>query len=168
MSSLYVDNIVPNLGSQVQIPNLKPLAGSVVQVVQGQTSTQVSTSVSASYTDTGLQASITPTSASNKILVIFNITVDYRTSTANFGAQIKLFRDATEISMDYVQGYYASSGTNDLRETRHHSQSVLDSPSTTSSVTYKVQGRAPTQSGGISEFNWNSSVSSITLMEIAQ
>ena len=30
MSTLYVDNLQPNLGSQVAIPNLKPLAGSVV------------------------------------------------------------------------------------------------------------------------------------------
>ena len=31
MSTLYVDNLQPNLGSQVEIPNLKPLAGQVVQ-----------------------------------------------------------------------------------------------------------------------------------------
>lgn len=31
MSTLYVDNLEPNLGSQVEIPDLKPLAGSVVQ-----------------------------------------------------------------------------------------------------------------------------------------
>ena len=33
MSTLYVDNLEPNLGSQVEIPNLKPLSGSVVQTV---------------------------------------------------------------------------------------------------------------------------------------
>jgi len=34
MSTLYVDNLEPNLGSQVEIPDLKPLAGSVLQIQQ--------------------------------------------------------------------------------------------------------------------------------------
>ena len=33
MSTLYVDNLEPNLGSQVEIPDLKPLTGAVVQSV---------------------------------------------------------------------------------------------------------------------------------------
>ena len=38
MSTLYVDNLEPNLSSQVEIPNLKPAAGSVVQTLQAYTS----------------------------------------------------------------------------------------------------------------------------------
>lgn len=39
MSTLYVDNLAPNLGSQVEIPDLKPLAGSVVQAAASGNST---------------------------------------------------------------------------------------------------------------------------------
>lgn len=38
MSTLYVDNLEPNLGSQVEIPDLKPLTGSVVNVTRWTTS----------------------------------------------------------------------------------------------------------------------------------
>ena len=38
MSTLYVDNLQPNLGNQVEIPNLKPLAGAVVNTTRWTTS----------------------------------------------------------------------------------------------------------------------------------
>jgi hypothetical protein len=52
-----------------QVPDANAPSGSVLQVVQGNTSTEVNTS-GTSYVDTGLSASITPSSASSKILVL--------------------------------------------------------------------------------------------------
>jgi len=40
MSTLYVDNLQPNLGSQVEIPQLKPLAGNVIQVATASSGVQ--------------------------------------------------------------------------------------------------------------------------------
>ena len=52
MSTLYVDNLEPNLGSQVEIPDLKPLAGSVVQDVVGYNDTQYASPATSVYVDT--------------------------------------------------------------------------------------------------------------------
>ena len=69
-------------------------AGSVVQVVQAQTTTPADSS-SATYADTGLTANITPSSTSNKVLVIVDHTNVQKTGSTQVG--IKLFRGSTEI-----------------------------------------------------------------------
>ena len=51
MSTLYVDNLEPNLGSQVEIPDLKPLAGSVVQMVVGADTSTSNSAYSTSWTE---------------------------------------------------------------------------------------------------------------------
>ena len=66
MSTLYVDNLQPNLGSRVMA------AGHVVQVVSAETNSQVQNTTT-SYIDTGLTATITPTSASSKIAILLNV-----------------------------------------------------------------------------------------------
>ena len=64
--------------------------GSVLQVVNGSTYTKVS-STSSTYADTGLSASITPSSTSNKVLVIVNQFLIK--STHNTYGGLKLLRD---------------------------------------------------------------------------
>lgn len=44
MSTLYVDNLAPNLGSRVEIPDLKPLSGSVVRAGSAKHTTYAGTS----------------------------------------------------------------------------------------------------------------------------
>ena len=61
------------------IPKSALPTGSVLQVVTASTSTEVSVS-SGTYTDTGLSASITPISASSKILVLTSIQGLYKSS----------------------------------------------------------------------------------------
>jgi len=65
--------------------------GKLLQVVQGTLSGVVSTT-SGSWSDTGLGASITPSSTSSKILVSVSLISCYQ-NTANKGAQSTLFRD---------------------------------------------------------------------------
>jgi len=87
MSKIYVDEILPKENAQISAPNLQLPAGSVIQVVEGTTSVRA-TNDTTSFTDTGLTASITPSSSSNKILVQVTQPIStYRNST--YGDQIK-------------------------------------------------------------------------------
>lgn len=116
--------------------------GAILQVVQASTSTEVEVNTQ-TFTDTGLSGSITPQSTSSKILVIIDQAFYGSRLTANHGMGLKVFRDSTEIhsptanSIGPYEFYYAGvTGFYD-RAVIHK----LDSPATTSSVTYKTQGR---------------------------
>ena len=137
-------------------------AGSVLQVVQGVTTTEVATT-SATYTDTGLSASITPTFASSKILVIVHHGEISKSAATGCRIAIKLLRDATEIS--YIASgltYTASAISNRVSA----SMSYLDSPATTSALTYKTTCSNP-DATGTGNLQVNNSMATITLLEIA-
>jgi len=141
-------------------------AGKVLQVVTGVTTTN-STNTTATLADTGLTASITPTSASNKILVmVAQHYLSYRGNTAA-GARIALLRDTTVIvgntSYDIIQGYASTNENKGI-----HTIVYMDSPATTSSTTYKTQHRVESATNSaVIEISRNSHPSSIVLMEIA-
>lgn len=170
MSTLYVDNLQPNLGSQVEIPNLKPLAGSVVQVVNNSTSTQVTISATGVLTETGLEATITPTSSSSKILIIVNQNV--QVNGAGYGqTDLRVGPTLGSSSLlkviNPVTGYTASGSTVEIT---FESINYLDSPATTSPIRYFIAATLAT--GGPFYTNTTSgaisATSTITLMEIAQ
>ena len=105
-------------------------AGKILQVIQ----TQSSTTVTATSETDLLTLSITPSSASNKILVSFNVIV-WITPSGNAFANAKLYRgtsSGTQIS--YVNG---GNGSNNYNYT-YLSNQELDSPNTTSAQTYTV------------------------------
>ena len=134
--------------------------GKVLQVIQGTTTTQVDTS-SSSFVDTGLSASITPSSTSNKVLIIVALGIfNYSTDKAN----VNILRDSTQI---IEQGYAPWDTANYL--TLFNFQ-YLDTPSTTSAITYKVQIKDTGGASGIS-VNYDDSggdqTSMMTLMEVA-
>jgi hypothetical protein len=136
-------------------------SGSVIQVVQGTyaTSTVIAT---ATYTDSGLSATITPSSTSSKILVMWT-THAMLDGSVTRGWGCKLMRNTTAVYTD-AQNYrtYGDPNTGDLRLTIPISH--LDSPSTTSAITYKVQVSA--HNGYSTTFNQANSETQITLMEI--
>jgi hypothetical protein len=135
-------------------------AGSVLQVVNATYNTQAS-STSNSYADTGLTASITPSSSSNKILVIVNQVSVYKVG-ADTSANIKLLRNSTDI----VQfGVLVSATANTSNVVTSTGTSYLDSPATTSSITYKTQFNNNTPAGTV-YVQLDGGVSTITLMEI--
>jgi hypothetical protein len=113
--------------------------GKVLQVIQT-SKTDTFTTTSTSFVDiTGLSASITPSSASSKILVLCDITFNI-TSAQGF---IKLLRDSTDIYIgdsagSRIQGK-ASLYSSDGNVTNSQVINFLDSPNTTSSITYKCQ-----------------------------
>ena len=136
-------------------------AGAVLQVVNATYSTETSTS-SSTYSDSGLSASITPSSSSSKILVI--VDVQGGKTTGLTGLDLKLLRGSTDlIIFAKASGYNGGTSYNLVGSS---SCCYLDSPATTSSTTYKVQ-LASNANVSTARINDNSSVSTITLMEIA-
>lgn len=148
-------------------------SGSVLQVVEGKyegTAGTDTTLTDGTWTDLSLSASITPTSTSSKILVQVNL-VYYVTSAAGFGA--RLLRGSTSIYDPSPSGatgpYIVYSNTNPKYGTCNFS--YMDSPSTTSSTTYKVQGNSYNTNDAYVPNNgtagYNGASMSIILMEIA-
>jgi hypothetical protein len=143
--------------------------GKVLQVIQATTSTSTTIATTA-YTDTTLTATITPSAATSKILVITmqNYT-NYAATNAAYSA-IKLLRGATDIYVSPsnfgLGGTYAGGAT--AVESRGTSSVVyLDSPSTTSATTYKTQARPEfTASSQNVIFQQSANPSVMILMEI--
>ena len=135
--------------------------GKVLQVVSATYSTQASTT-SGTYQDSGLTASITPSSATSKILVLTSnlFYVDRETAGQVLG-KMNIVRGATQIFEQNQIG----SGNDDSFLVSTVSFSYLDSPSTTSSTTYKQQF-ARVMTTGTVYVQFNSSNASIILMEI--
>jgi len=157
MSILKVDTINEKTsGNGVLIP------GHVVQVIQGSTNTEVS-GQSTTYTDTNLSATITPKSASSKIF----IKVNQHCRWSRYGLSIRVLRDSTAIQ-EPAQKYslYSHDSNEDLR--MYYTYEILDTPSTTSAVTYKTQYASNVSSGSSIRLNGNGFYSYLTLMEIAQ
>jgi len=155
-------------------------AGTVLQVVHAKIVSQTSTS-STTYADTGLTATITPSSASNKILVIVSqyLTVTGGTS-AGYGYQtnigVKLLRNSTDLIVPASDGggkYSLGMSTGIAPATGiivswgNASFNYLDSPATTSATTYKTQFAKGLAGMGTMYTNDNGGGSFITLMEIA-
>jgi hypothetical protein len=143
--------------------------GKVLQVVQVTYSTQT-TIATQNYTDTGLSASITPSSASSKILVIAENNFEHSRGGSTSETAWKLLRGAT-LLVHQGTGNYNGYGTNLTGVTSqiNYGNSVyhwLDSPNTTSSTTYKTQATvASTASSGQVVIN-NGTTSTMTLLEI--
>ena len=137
----------------------------VLQVVSATYSTQTSNSTSV-YADTGLTATITPSSTSSKILCIVNQAGCGKADGNQFNAlEVSLFRGASNINTFAV--YAGDTNTNMRNVVGTQSTAYLDSPATTSATTYKTQFRN-VGVGLASVFVQNqSSVSTITLLEIS-
>ena len=172
-SELRVDRIVPTTG----VPTGG--GGSIIQM-KSVTKTDTFSITSTSYTDvTDLTLSITPKEITNKILVSYNLTCGTEDSGYQWG--IRLMRDSTQIfvgdaagSRDRVSNFVRNNGS-DLH-TVYPSGQHLDSPSTTSSVTYKLQVKAYTSGRALyvnrvhndsDDAAIGRSASSITVMEVS-
>jgi len=141
--------------------------GKVLQVVQASTST-LTTISSTTLTDTGLSASITPSSSTSKVLILVNQAFTVERTANEVGHSMNILRGATQVfnlgGTDKAGGFF-SAGDTSIQLTGIVAMSYLDSPSTTSSTTYKTQGRVQSSSGGNVYYN-NSVPSVITLLEI--
>lgn len=166
-------------GSQTALSSANLPTGSVLQTKQSVKTNTFGSSSSTNVDITGMSVSITPSSSSSKILILVNTDIVGQDSATG----IQLLRDSTEIykgDTNDSRERFSSIGmySNGTSPTTYSGGSVsivfLDSPNTTSSVTYKIQGRARSGTWYINrsqyfEDNDNASVSasSITVMEIA-
>jgi hypothetical protein len=142
-------------------------AGSVIQVVNAINGTE-QYSTSGSDVDTSVTASITPYYATSKILVIASAGGLYL-SASDTQANYYVYRGATLVGvlMDAMQCYAQSMGTFRIPVCTF---TKLDSPATTSTVTYKfvMSRRTGTGTIGINSYGSSAPSSGFTLMEIAQ
>ena len=153
------------------IPKATLPTGCILQVVQGTTSTAV-TSTNSSYVDSGLTATITPSSTSSKILVMVSQCDCSRGNSSwavNTSLALKLVRNGSDVIVFNPNTMYLSNSS--VGGNVNISGQYLDSPASTSALTYKTQfqNAGNVGSGQTVGVQWNSgsSTSSIVLMEIA-
>ena len=132
--------------------------GKIGQVVNTVNTTEYATT-SSTYSDiTGLTLNITPSATTSKVLVLMQMTNRaHNGSGTNANAEVKLLRDSTDLQeMSYFAQLTIGNGNPD---SLIHSGShiYLDSPSTTSQITYKYQGKTNS--------NFRAFVKNLTLME---
>ena len=143
--------------------------GKVLQVVQGSTTSAVSITAQ-SFTDTGITANITPSATSSKVLVIITASAKLTSGSSRNSAigGVNILRDSTQIygggNNNSIGLYFANTNTDNIWTMSGYSH--LDSPSSTSSLTYKMQAQIET-SGETITFQTGAMQSTITLMEIA-
>lgn len=137
--------------------------GKVLQVVTASYSTQTATT-STSYVDTGLSASITPSATTSKVLVMYSVNL-MRNNGSDVDSQsfLTIDRGGTKLGGDIAVENY-NQGTNS-QLINPFSWNYLDSPSSTSSLTYKVQMKS-NQSSITTTAQTGSRPSQIILMEI--
>ena len=130
MSQLKVNSIIPVSG----VPTGG--GGGIIQTVQA-TKTDVQSTTSTSFIDiTNMSVNITPTSSSSKILLTGLVVIHHELYTAF----VRILRDSTEIGTP-ATGSNSAYIVYNLNENANQSRAInfLDSPNTTSQVTYKMQ-----------------------------
>jgi hypothetical protein len=143
------------------IPKATLPTGSVLQVVQGSTTTVGTSTNNSTWVSTSLSASITPISSASKIL-IFGQHGSVRINSSSNGISIRILRNSTSIAQPVTELLYNSNGIDVIAPFQY-----LDSPATTSSVTYSTEFKLLTGTGGTGQINANSVPAYITLMEIS-
>tara|TARA_R100001463_G_scaffold45581_1_gene93952 strand:+ start:916 stop:1425 length:510 start_codon:yes stop_codon:yes gene_type:complete len=135
------------------------VTGNVLQVVSTSAADDLVTT-STSYVDINLSLNITPSATSSKIFLSYNGNNENNGSSGN-KLSLQMLRDSTQIAD--ATGIGSLGSENGIVTTA--SLSVLDSPSTTSQITYKMQGKS--DDGTVMVFNVNNDLGTITAYEIA-
>ena len=153
-SELRVDKIIPTAG----VPTGG--GGGIIQIVQDTLSSESSTS-SSSYVTSGLSLNITPKFSTSKVLVLFNLPI--QSGAHNLRVAVGLYRGGSQI---YLANKEACNNNLSTQATETISGMFLDSPSTTSAVTYDVRTKISVGSGTI---YWavSSCVCTLTAMEVS-
>ena len=138
---------LPDTADGTILTTTNPKSGNIIQVVQS-VKTDTFTSTADSFQDvSGLSASITPSSSSNKVLIQVSLIYGGKADCYAFG---RLMRDSTAIDIGTAVGNrngvsfsLNAPTTNSTYDNKFFSlaYSYLDSPSTTSATTYKIQLR---------------------------
>jgi hypothetical protein len=171
-SKLKVDTITPNTVAVIDAP------WKILQVVTTTVTGITTSTTSTSFVDlTGMTVDITPSVATSKVLIM----VCCNTGGGDlYRNNIRLMRDSTPIFIGDQMGSNQARSTwytpmRDHQTTYNASGTFLDSPSTTSATTYKLQWAGETgatmylnrpNNAGSDIFKYGTSCSSITVMEV--
>ena len=153
------------IGSVLTASQQNDLRGAfrVLQVVQATYSAVIVSSSTTTMVDTKLTASNTPQSNTSKILVVVHQTFGKTDGNPNNAVQGRIMRDATAVhTFAVATGYTGTSIANIFVI----SAMYLDSPATTSAITYKTQFANFSNNAAVSA-NTNNTPATITLMEIS-
>ena len=163
-SELRVDEIVPTdgVGSDSGTEpggtaSQLTYGGGIIQIVQFCQGLGQVNITNTSQNDTGLTCTITPKFNTSKILVQTTQPFLYNTTTVQ-GFRTFLLRGSTIITMHETYG----SGGNEWKFASHN-MLYLDSPATTSAITYKTQGQSPSDGGTRLLYNYNWQTESTSL-----
>ena len=121
--------------------------GSVVQVVQVTDATRTTYSSGTTFLDTPLSLSITPSSSSNKILLIASVTSS-SASLNGYGVGFRVLKNGSTFFLNSspqtgrMQADFLGVNGSNSDDSNTVSWHYLDSPATTSAITYKIQGGA--------------------------
>ena len=137
--------------------------GKILQVVSASLTTQKSTS-STSFVDTDLTCNITPSATSSKILVVISQHNSVNRASSLARGQVQVLRDSTVIFTPNNWTISMQQTGSDLAHSTMLSFNYLDSPSTTSQVTYKTQMKADTSRNIL--VSQSGHESTIVLMEV--
>ena len=167
-----VDNTILKLDDNFAFTGTVTGAGKVVQIVQG-TKVTSNAVTNTSFAASGLNVAITPSSSSNKVLVICTWWAGY--PSTNNGQTYTLYRGSTNLDQSSNRTGFNQIGSsvdngNETYQGLAMSLHFLDSPSTTSATTYELYHK---MDGGTGYFNMNQNGDSaskqtcvITAMEI--
>ena len=137
-------------------------AGSLLQTIQTGTIARFTVSSTGTWYDSNTSLSITPSSTSSKILVTLVCPIVVNGTSQNLRGGIRILRDSTVIWNTYGFGETFQVRNADNEFNVLNSPVILDSPSSTSSVTYKAQGYMMT---GNSLIFWESAMGQNMLLQ---
>ena len=161
MSTLEVKGIQAPTGYKLAMP-----AGHILQVVNFRSTAINTATTSQSYVDTGMSATITPSSTSSKVWVGVTLNGLFKDG-ANNVVSTKLYRGSTDIGTIDSMGTYTANSDTAVTST---SLGYLDSPNTSSAVEYKIYFASVSGASVMINARWNATYtthSTITLMEVA-
>ena len=145
--------------------------GKVGQVITSVYNTQASTT-SSTLSDTGHSAIITPSSTSSKVFVslTYRFRADRRNTNADTGYGIAVLRNSTNIlnySSNAYEAFYLWQSTNMQFDFRGiNTLTCIDSPSSNSALTYKIQHNAYASKSVTGYYARSGHTCTLTLMEI--
>ena len=177
-----IDSSGLSMGSGMKLTS----TGHILQVLQA-TKTDTFSTNSQTFVDiTDLEVTITPLSTSSKILLLYNVSCGVTSGHSVIKAVRTIGGTTTDVLVGDADGSNRVRANNKIYNTSTYNTTyttysmvgqILDSPNTTSAVTYKIQGASPysasytlvvNRTGTTSDVSWDARTSSqITVMEVA-